>query len=229
MVFSIGRIVAALQHRAALSAAALTMAALVAVLVALVSGPLSSRAVQNPSISINMITTGNTYTPTADADSDGIPDPGTNHMTLGPIDNCLTTHPPGGRFYTRPHVPTLSSRTFEDLVGWSARFNYMGDQLHLVNFGPTPFDDTFTGRLVGFLNLPIDYRVTHRGVSTSVSIPPACARPSDRPHRRRLHRLPEPRGLSGHAPKGGPRRAEPDLRHDRRRHPRRPCSPGRGG
>ena len=174
-LLSARRIVAALQTSRGTECGCAHAAAGVAVLVALVSGPLSSRAVQNPSISIDMITTGNTYTPTADADSDGIPDPGTNHMTLGPIDNCLTTHPPGEDFI-HGHSAHLVIQNVEDLVGWSARFNYMGDQLHLVNFGPTPFDDTFTGRLVGFLNLPIDSG-THRGVSTSVSIPPATPGP----------------------------------------------------
>ena len=78
---------------------------MVAVLMALTAGTFKSSAVQNASISIDMVTTGNSYVPGDDSDADGFPDPGTNHMTVGTIDNCLTTAAPGNNRHPHPHHP----------------------------------------------------------------------------------------------------------------------------
>ena len=38
--------------------------------------------------------------------------------------------------------------------------NYLGDQMRPSTFSATPFTDSFTGDAVGFVNLPIDGRLT---------------------------------------------------------------------
>jgi|GEM_PF-4361149 len=134
---------------------------LVAVLTAfLLTGLRSSHAVQNPSISLDMVTTGNTY------------DDVTNTMTLGTIDNCLSADPPGNSA-THNHTVHIVIQNIEDLIGWQARMNYLGDQMRpsAVNF--IPFTDNITGQNVSFVNLPIDpTTTTHRDVVTGISIPP---------------------------------------------------------
>src|SRR2546425_10551089 len=49
-----------------------------------------TRAVQAPKISLDMDGSTNTYTPSVDNDLDGLPDPGTNVMSVGTIENCFT-------------------------------------------------------------------------------------------------------------------------------------------
>ncbi len=123
-----------------------------------------TRAVQNPSMSLDMDPTGNTY------------DSATNGMTVGTIDNCLTTAPANPATHT--HTAHLIIQNVEDLVGWQARFNYIGDQMRVSNFSATPFTDTTTGDAVGFANLPIDsVTSTHRGVIPASNIPPGAAGP----------------------------------------------------
>ena len=51
------------------------------------SGVFTSSAVQNATMSLDMVTTGNSYVPGDDLDLDGFPDPGTNHMTVGTVNN----------------------------------------------------------------------------------------------------------------------------------------------
>jgi hypothetical protein len=144
--------------------------AIVALMMALTAGPFSSSAVQNPSMSIDMVTDGNTYVPSVDQDANGFPDPGTNHMTIGTIDSCLTTAAPGNAA-SHNHTVHLLIRNVEDLVGWQVRFNYIGDQMRPASFDATPFTDT-GGQRVGFANLPIDAGV-HRDVIPASNIPAA--------------------------------------------------------
>ena len=66
-----------MRMRLTVTAVTVFLALVVAAGALFLSGALTSRAVQNPSFSIDMITTGNSYTPGADADLNGIPDPGT--------------------------------------------------------------------------------------------------------------------------------------------------------
>src|SRR6266540_5547334 len=130
---------------------------------------LRTGAVQNPSISLDMVTTGNSYS-----------DPGAggdNSMTVGTIDNCLTTVAPGNNAQ-HVHLAHLIVQNVEDLVAWQARFNYLGDQMRVSGFNATPFQDTNTTAQVGFLNLPIDQTLgDHRGISPSQAIPPAAPGP----------------------------------------------------
>ena len=61
--------------------AALALLAIAASAAFLLSGRLTSHAVQNPTFSLDMVTAGNTY------------DDSTNSMAVGTTDNCLTTAP----------------------------------------------------------------------------------------------------------------------------------------
>lgn len=135
----------------------------------LLSGAFPTRAVQNPSIRLDMITGGNSYS-----------DPGAggdNSMSVGTIDNCLTTAAPGNNLQ-HIHSAHLVIQNVEDLVAWQARFNYLGDQMRVSGFDGTPFLDNSTGAEVGFLNLPIDPALgDHRGISPSQAIPPAAPGP----------------------------------------------------
>ena len=142
------------------------------VLTALTLRPLSSRAVQNPSISLDMVTTGNSYTPGADVNEDGFPDPGTNHMIVGTIDPCLTSAAPGSNA-THNHLVHLVIHNIEDLVGWQARTNFIGDRMRIFTFDPVPFaDSSVLNERVGFTNLPLDGG-SHHMVVPSSSIPAA--------------------------------------------------------
>src|SRR5947208_934026 len=135
------------------------------------SGALTSRAVQNPSISIDMVTTGNSYAPGVDNDLNGYPDPGTNMMTVGVINNSST----GSQNVTHNHTVHLIVNNVEDLVGWQARANYIGDRMRcsLVSF--VPFNDTFTGQNIGFANLPVDQAsFVHRTVTEAGGTCPAA-------------------------------------------------------
>jgi len=128
----------------------------------------ATRAVQDPRVSVDMDTTGNSYSDPGAA--------GDNSMTVGAIDNCLTSIP--GNNAQHNHLVHLIVQNVEDLVAWQARFNYLGDQMRVSAFNGTPFTDTNTTATVGFLNLPIDPALSdHRGISPSQAIPPAAAGP----------------------------------------------------
>src|SRR3989442_8400080 len=141
-----------MRLRLTVTAATVLLALGVAAGALFLSGALTSRAVQNPSFSIDMITTGNNYTPSADADLNGFPDPGTNTMTVGLIDSSSTS----GSAVSHNHIVQLVIQNVEDLVGWQARANYIGDRLPCTLINLTPFTDTLTGQTVGFANLPLD-------------------------------------------------------------------------
>src|SRR6476620_3817061 len=68
---------------------------------------LTSRAVQNPSIGLDMVPSGNAYDDT------------TNTMTVGTIDNCLAS--PVANTATHTHAAQLIIQNVEDLVGWQVR------------------------------------------------------------------------------------------------------------
>src|SRR6266540_2183028 len=73
------------------------------------SGALTTRAVQTPTISIDMLPAGNTYS-----------DPGLggdNSMTVGATDNCLTAT----STVTHTHVTQVVVKTIEDMIGWQVR------------------------------------------------------------------------------------------------------------
>ncbi len=117
---------------------------------------------QAAKISLDMQPSGNTY-----SDPGG---GGDNSMTLGSIDNCLTS--PTASTSTHPHVAHIVIQDVEDLVGWQVRMNYIGDKFrpNTVNFAP--FTDNSTGQNVSFTNLPLDAGV-HRDLITASTIPPA--------------------------------------------------------
>src|SRR5207244_8909892 len=108
-----------MKMRIAVSAATVFLALGIAAGALFLSGALTSRAVQNPSFSIDMITTGNSYTPGADADLNGIPDPGTNTMTVGTIDSSSTS----GSAVNHTHLVQIVVQNVEDPVSSPARAN----------------------------------------------------------------------------------------------------------
>jgi hypothetical protein len=149
------------------------------------SGLLTSQAVQNPSISLDMITTGNAYVPSVDDDFNGLPDPGTNVMNVGAVNNCLTTAPPGTAT-THVHTVQLIIQNVENLVGWQARANYIGDKMRINTVSFTPFTDPMTGQTLGFTNLPYDQgTLLHRTVTSAGGAGPPA--PSDNTNTPQTH------------------------------------------
>src|SRR5437773_3009312 len=132
----------------------------------LLSGRLTSQAVQNPTFSLDMVTTGNTY------------DENTNSMAVGAIDSCLTSATANPN--NHDHAAQLIVKNVEDVVAWQVRLNYIGDKMKPSVFNPTPFVDNINGGTVGFLNLPLEAG-THRIVTPSQSIPPAPAAGTNTP------------------------------------------------
>jgi hypothetical protein len=137
---------------------ALGFAALIALML---SGLTTTRAVQNPTISFDMVTTGNTYDDT------------TNTMTVGSIEDTSSTCPANNSLHT--HATHVVITNVEDLIGWQVRLNYIGDRMrpNAVNFAP--FFDSGLFDQVSFNNLPIDpIARVHRSLVTATSIPPAA-------------------------------------------------------
>jgi hypothetical protein len=129
----------------------------------MLSGLMTSLAVQNPAISLDMDQSGNTYSnPGAGGD---------NSMSVGTTENCSTAAAPGNN-NTHIHAVDVVIRDVEDLIGWQARLNYDGGQMRpdAVNFAP--FTDSQRGQGVSFVNLPIDASTTlHREIVPATSIP----------------------------------------------------------
>src|SRR5438552_4291615 len=145
--------------RIALSGVALTA---VAAAVFLGPGHFASQAVQNPTISLDMVPSGTTYDET------------TNTMTVGSTENCLTSAT--ANTVTHLHQAHLVIHDVEDLVGWQVRLNYIGDKMRLQGQNAVPFTDNVTLQPVGFTNLPIDaVTQVHRDVTAAQNIPPAPA------------------------------------------------------
>jgi hypothetical protein len=126
----------------------------VASLGALLSADFSSQATQAPKVSLDMDPAGNTYTPSVDADFNGIPESG-NAMTVGTIENCLTSIPGNNAEHSHPvHVVI---QDVEDLIGWQARINFDGTSVGPpANIDFDPFTDTTLGQDISFVNLPVD-------------------------------------------------------------------------
>src|SRR5207244_10687263 len=115
-----------------------------------------SEATQAPKMSLDMVTSGNTY------------DSATNTMTVGSIDNCLTTQ--AGNNAQHNHTAHLVIQNVEDLIGWQARMNYDGGRMRPSGVNFSPFADTGTGQNISFVNLPLDGTV-HRDLTTASNIP----------------------------------------------------------
>src|SRR4029450_5656041 len=109
----------------------------------LLSGPLTSQAVQNPTIAFDTVLTANGY---SDVD---------NSMTIGATDQCLTAASPGNNS-THLHTLHITIRNVEDMIGWQARVNYFGNEWRPSTVNFAPFTDDNTGQNVSFVNLPID-------------------------------------------------------------------------
>ncbi len=122
-----------------------------------------TRAVnENTSISIDMVTAGNTY------------DEATNVMTVGAVDFCLESAVANPATHT--HNVHVVIQNVQDMTGWQVRLNYIGDKMrpNTVNFNP--FTDNTTGQSISFNNLPIDAGV-HRALSTAQNIPASLPGP----------------------------------------------------
>jgi len=156
----------------------LALLAVVASVALLLSDRLTSHAIQNPALSLDMVISGNTYTPTQDLNGDGLPDPGTNAMNVGAVDDCLATAAPGDNT-EHTHVVHVIVQNVEDLVGWQMRVNYQGDKMRpsFVNF--TPFSDPVYLQNISFVNLPVDPNLVHRDLVTATNIPPAAPGPQE--------------------------------------------------
>ena len=129
---------------------------------ALLLSSANTSAVQAPKILLDMDPTGNTYS-----------DPGAggdNSMTVGTIDNCLTTIP--GNNAAHNHTVHLIIQDVEDLVGWQARLNYDGTRMRPLSVNFLPFTDTNTGDTLSFVNLPLDAG-SHRALTNASNIDPA--------------------------------------------------------
>src|SRR5207237_5505952 len=106
-----------MKMRIAVSAATVVLALGVAAGALFLSGALTSRAVQNPSMSIDMLPAGNSYSDPGLA--------GDNSMTVGVIDSSSTV----SSNITHLHSVQLIIQNVEDLVGWQTRVNYSGDRM----------------------------------------------------------------------------------------------------
>src|SRR5207244_11748507 len=93
----------------------------------LLSGRLTSQAVQNPTFSLDMTTTGNTY------------DENTNSMAVGAIDSCLTSATANPN--NHDHAAQFIVKNVEDLVAWQVRLNYIGDKIKYSVCNPKTFVD----------------------------------------------------------------------------------------
>src|SRR5205809_7026152 len=113
------------------------MALLVALAVGIIgaawfsAGIFTSRAVQNPTISLGMDPAGNTYDDT------------TNTMTVGTVDNCLAVGTANPSTHTHPRHLVIN--TVEDLVGSQLRPNHLVTQIRLQaqKLTPTTYTTTY--------------------------------------------------------------------------------------
>jgi hypothetical protein len=134
--------------------------ALVAGALAITTGHRATKAAQSPSVSLDMVTSGNTYDET------------TNTMSVGPIDSCLSSGT--ANTSTHSHNVHVVINDVEDLIAWEIRMNYIGDHLRPNTINFTPFTDNNTGQNISFVNLPIDSSTgVHRDLVGGTDIPPA--------------------------------------------------------
>jgi len=124
-------------------------------------------AVQAPVMSFDMVTIDNTY------------DDVTNTMTVNfnpSTDFCLASAT--ANTATHLHAAHLIIQNVEDLVGWQARLNYIGDQMRPLAQNAAPFTDNNTLQNVGFTNLPIEsVSAVHNSITDAASIPPGAPGP----------------------------------------------------
>ena len=121
-----------------------------------------SDATQTPRMSLDWGIADDTYNEAA------------NSMTIGSIDNCLTTDPPGNNDQ-HIHPAYLVLQGVEDMVGWQVRLNYDGGKMRPASMNTAPFMDSRTGQSVAFTNLPIDPATgVHRDLINASHIPPAA-------------------------------------------------------
>ncbi len=124
----------------------------------LLLSPVTSHAIQSPTMSLDMDPAGNVY------------DPVTNTMSVGAIDACLAS--PGANTATHTHTAHVVVQNVEDLVGWQARLNYDRDAMRFVTANFAPFTDTVTNQDVSFVNLPKDHSTNlHRYILSATSDP----------------------------------------------------------
>ena len=129
----------------------LPVVAALAAAVALLSGSLSSRAVQAPVMSLDMDPADNSY------------DAASNTMTVGTTDGCVAseTANPG----THTHTMHVVIQNVEDLIGWQGRLNFDPSAMKPVDVDFAPFLDTNGNEPVSFVNMPIDRsRFKHREI-----------------------------------------------------------------
>jgi hypothetical protein len=127
--------------------------------------PHPTQATQNPRIALDMVTADDSY------------NEATNSMTVGTVDNCLASDPPGNN-EQHTHVAYLIIQNVEDLIGWQVRFNYDGGRMRPQSVNFSPFHDVGRGQDVSFTNLPIDPTSgAHRDVLSPTNIPPAAPGP----------------------------------------------------
>ena len=125
-------------------------------------------AVQNPTLSLDMDRTGNTYCDSLSLLPDGTtPCSPANSMTVGTIDNCLTEMPGDNN----PHnvLAHLIVQNVEDLAGAQVRINHDDSKAEVTNVLWAPFTDSSTLAPVGFINLPIDPVTTDHRALTGAS------------------------------------------------------------
>ena len=178
----------------------------------LLSGLLTSHAVQNPRISLDMVTTGNTYDDT------------TNTMTLGPINSCLTSaanpatpHPPDASRHPGRRGPRRLSGPPQLHRRQDAAEHLQPDTLHRQQHRPVR-------RLRQPADRPDEPHPPHRH-SRAVDTGRSTRRHEHAPdgaRRRHLHRHAGLPGLAGHAAQGRSRRRllrRPNRRRSRLAHP----------
>src|SRR5262245_60046620 len=119
--FAAGMLSTARRRRVHIAIPLLGALAVAASALVLASGALVTSAVQHPSVSLDMVTDGTAYDDT------------TNTMTVGAIDNCLTSGPNAG---THTHNSHLVVQNVEDLVAYQVRLNYIGDRMRPQSFSP---------------------------------------------------------------------------------------------
>ena len=145
---------------------------------------------KTPSISLDMVTTGNSYDET------------TNTMTVGAVDHCLATAPPGN-VSTHLHQSHLIIQDVEDLIGWQVRFNYTGGQMRPLDSQLRPLHGQHHG--AEYLVRERAHRLTDQCASRPSyrhRHPPSGGGATDRADRSGLQRRAELSDLAGYARQG---------------------------
>src|SRR5947208_13230192 len=159
--------IAVARQHPVLGGSALVALLLAVALITFLVRPFDSGAVQDPTISLDMVPSDNTYDDT------------TNTMTVDfnpNTDFCLASA--SANPATHLHQGHLIIQNVEDLVGWQVRLNYDGGKMRPQSQNVTPFTDNTTTQGVGFTNLPIDQVSSlHRDLTAAAAIPPEAPGP----------------------------------------------------